>query len=263
MKKIIVMMFIFFCTVATISAQDTSLYQRKEFAFASGKILPYRILYPMNYDRSKKYPLILVLHGAGERGTDNNKQLIHGAKLFIVDSNRANFPAIVVFPQCPEESFWAAAKFDRSKKPFSLEFDYTTAANWPLLAAQKLTAQLLLEEAVDKKKVYITGLSMGGMGTFEMVYRFPKLFAAALPICGGGDVKHYDKRIKKTAFWVFHGDADNVVDVKLSQQMVEKLNQIAASVKYTEYAGVNHNSWDNAFTDANFLKWMFSKKRRK
>ncbi|MBL7748170.1 MAG: phospholipase, partial [Chitinophagaceae bacterium] len=111
------------------------------------------------------------------------------------------------------------------------------------------------------KKCYITGLSMGGMGTFELVYRFPKLFAAAMPICGGGDAIHYDKRVKKVSFWVFHGAVDAVVSVKESIAMVNKLKELKAAVTYTEYPDVNHNSWDNAFAEPTFLSWMFSHKR--
>jgi predicted peptidase len=239
------------------------IYQKKEYTYADGKSLPYRILYPENYDKSKKYPLLLFLHGAGERGNDNEKQLTHGAKLFIRDENRKNFPAIIVFPQCPQESFWAVTKIDRNVQPFKIDFDYAAEANWPLQAANDLVRKIVKEEAVDKSRVYITGLSMGGMGTFESVYRNPELYAAALPICGGGDVNHYDKRITKTAFWVFHGAADAVVDVKLSQEMVEKLKSLKAKVKYSEYPGVNHNSWDNAFAEPEYLLWMFSHKLKK
>jgi predicted peptidase len=238
------------------------IYQKKEYVFAEGKTLPYRILYPENYEKNKKYPLILFLHGAGERGNDNEKQLTHGARLFLKDENRKNFPAIIVFPQCPQESSWASVKVDRTVEPAKRAFDYTVEVTWPLQAANDLVRKLSNEEAVDKSKIYITGLSMGGMGTFESVYRNPDLYAAALPICGGGDVTHYDKRITKTAFWVFHGAADAVVNVKLSQEMVEKLKSLKAEVKYSEYPGVNHNSWDNAFAESEFLNWMFGHKKK-
>ncbi len=238
------------------------IYQKKEFVFADGKTLPYRILYPENYDKTKKYPLILFLHGAGERGNDNEKQLTHGAKLFLKDENRKNFPAIIVFPQCPSESFWAVTKIDRNVQPYKIDFDYTAEANWPLLAANELVRKLSNEEGVNKSKIYITGLSMGGMGTFESVYRNPDLYAAALPICGGGDINHYNKKIAKTAFWVFHGDADPTVDVKLSREMVDKLKSLKAEVKYSEYPGVKHNSWDNAFAEAEYLSWMFGHKKK-
>lgn len=241
--------------------QALNIYERKEFVF-NGNKLPYRILYPVNFDKTKKYPLLLFLHGAGERGKDNEKQLMHGSKLFITDENRKNFPAIIIFPQCPEESFWAAAKIDRSVQPYKIDFDYNAQPTWPLAAANELVKKTINEGSVDKSKVYITGLSMGGMGTFESVYRNPDMYAAALPICGGGDVKNYDKRVTKTAFWVFHGAADAIVNVKLSQQMVDKLKALKAEVKYSEYPGVNHNSWDNAFAEKDYLNWMLQHKKK-
>src|SRR5687767_2796298 len=179
MKKIFLVGFLLAVLGAT--AQDLSLYQKKEYKHSEGKVLPYRILYPENYDKSKKHPLLLFLHGAGERGKDNEKQLIHGSKLFITEENRKNFPAIVVFPQCPEESFWAVTKIDRTVQPYKIEFDYAAQPNWPLAAANELVKKIIGEGSVDKSKVYITGLSMGGMGTFESVYRNPDLYAAALP----------------------------------------------------------------------------------
>src|SRR6188474_38051 len=118
------------------------IYEKKEFVFAEGKTLPYRILYPANYDKTKKYPLLLFLHGAGERGKDNEKQLAWGAKLFITDENRKNFPAIVVIPQFPEESFWAVMKTDQTKQPPVRTFDYTVGPNWPLAAANELIKRL-------------------------------------------------------------------------------------------------------------------------
>ena len=238
------------------------IYEKKEFVFAEGKTLPYRILFPANYDKTKKYPLLLFLHGAGERGKDNEKQLAWGSKLFITEENRRNFPAIVVFPQCPQESFWAVMKTDQTKQPPERTFDYTVEPNWPLAAANELVKKILKEEGVDKSRVYISGLSMGGMGTFESVYRYPDMYAAALPICGGGDVTHYDKRVAKVPFWVFHGAADAVVNVKLSQEMVEKLRSLKAEVRYSEYPGVNHDSWNNAFAEPDYLSWMLLHKKK-
>jgi predicted peptidase len=246
-----------------LKAQDVALkvYQRKEFQSA-GNTLPYRLLYPDNYDKTKKYPLILLLHGGGERGNDNEKQLTHGAKLFLKDENRKAFPAIILIPQCPEDSYWAAVNIDRTTQPFKISFDYTAPPQWPLVAANELVKKIANEEAVDKSRIYISGLSMGAMGTFESVYRYPDLYAAALPICGGGDTKVIDKRVKKTAFWIFHGADDSVVDVKLSREMLTKLKSLKAENKYTEYPGVNHNSWDNAFAEPEFLSWMFAHKKK-
>ena len=205
-------------TQGTLSAQDLSLYEKREYKTADGHTLPYRLLYPKNYDKTKKYPVILFLHGAGERGNDNEKQLTHGAK-----------------------------------RP----------SNWPLEATLAVVQQLTKQESVDPRRLYIMGLSMGGMGTFEELYRHPNVFAAAAPICGGADVAAYDKRVRKTPFWVFHGAADSVVPVENSRQIVEKLKELKVPVQYTEYPGVNHNSWDNAFAEPQLLPWMFSHSRKK
>lgn len=246
---------------SSVRAQDLSQYEKKTFISSRGDTLPYRILYPLNYDASKKYPMFLVLHGAGERGNNNEAQLTHGARLFLADSNRTGYPAIVVFPQCPQNGFWARANVNRNTTPFEISFDYSGAASAPLNAAIELTRQLIKEGSVDKRKVYVTGLSMGGMGTFEAVYREPKLFAAAGPICGGGNTQAYNKKTARVPFRVFHGAADAVVNVKLSQEMVARLKELNATVEYFEYPGVNHNSWDNAFAEPDFISWFYKRKK--
>lgn len=243
------------------TSQDLSLFQKKEFTSPEGKRIPYRILFPREYDQSKKYPLILVLHGSGERGNDNEKQLVHGSKLFLDSVVREKFPAIVVFPQCPQENYWSSVQISRNKSPLVLDFDYSRPVMEPLALCMKLVKELIRTEKIDARRVYITGLSMGGMGTFEAVYRYPGIFAAALPICGGGDTIRYKK--VNIPFWVFHGAADAVVDVQYSRAMVDKLKAEKVKVKYTEYPGVNHNSWDNAFAEPDFLVWMFSKRLRR
>lgn len=259
--RFMVIFLLLFQVTPVLFAQDLNLYEKKVYTSPSGQALPYRILFPENYDRSKKYPLILFLHGGGERGNDNEKQLTHGAKLFLTEDSRKNFQAIVIVPQCAMESYWAAALLDRTTTPFTITIDYSKPEPAELQSSIALVKKITKEEAVDKKRIYITGLSMGGMGTYEAVYRYPKLFAAAMPICGAGDVAKYDKRVTKVPFRVFHGAVDAVVDVTNSQQMVEKLKSLNASVLYTEYPNVNHNSWDNAFAESDFLSWMFSKKR--
>lgn len=238
------------------------LYLKKEYKYAEDKILPYRILYPEGYDKSKKYPLILLLHGGGERGNDNEKQLVHGARLFLNKNMRMKYPAIVVAPQCPADKYWATSSIDRTTTPFKIEFDYTKEPNWNLIAANELVKKLAVEESVDASRIYITGLSMGGMGTFESVFRYPGLYAAALPICGGGDLKIYDGRVTTTPFWIFHGDADAVVNVELSRSMYTKLKSLKSNVKYTEFPNINHNSWEYAFADPEFLNWMMKQKKK-
>lgn len=248
--------------LSSLFAQDLSLYQSKLYISATGDSLPYRILYPENYDRNQRYPLILFLHGAGERGNDNQAQLTHGAKQFLDPVNRQKFPAIIIFPQCPANSYWSSVTINRDQQPLGLVFNYQNPMTAPLRSAIELTRSIMATESVDSKRVYITGLSMGGMGTFEAVYHMPVLFAAAAPICGGGDAKAYTRKTAKVPFWVFHGDADAVVNVQLSRDMVARLKHLKGKVKYTEYPGVNHNSWDNAFAEPDFLPWLFAQHKK-
>ncbi len=248
-------------TMAPLLAQDLSLFQKKEFI--QGKdTLRYRILLPENYDTTKKYPLVLFLHGAGERGRDNNKQLVHGATLFLQPHNRKNFPCIVLFPQCPPKpGYWSSVILDATKKPYHFDFNYSRLITSPLQNTLHVVHQLIAENKVDTTRIYIMGLSMGGMGTLEAVYHDPTFFAAAIPICGGGDVTAFTESYSKIPFWFFHGDQDEVVEVKYSRQMVAHLKELNANVTYTEYAGVKHNSWENALTEPGLLPWLFSQHR--
>lgn len=243
--------------VTYLQAQDKSLY-KKEIFVVNSDTLPYRILLPLNYNASKKYPLILMLHGAGERGNDNESQLVHGAGLFLRDSIREKYPAIVLFPQCPVNSYWSNMDFklDKSgKKEFLFKSGGTPTTAMDL--AQQLLKKIIKDLPVNKKQIYVGGLSMGGMGTFEMVRRNPKLFVAAFPICGGADTATA-QQLTKVKWWVFHGAADDVVSPVYSQKMVDALKAVNADVKFSLYPGVTHNSWDNAFAEPTLMAWLFS-----
>lgn len=240
------------------ASQDFSQYSYESFS-RNGDILRYRLLLPANYDIQRKYPLIVFLHGSGERGSDNNAQLLHGGDMFLRDSIRANYPAFVLFPQCPDNQTWAPMEFERdsSGKVTRAEFPLDGDPTPPAALLTTLLDSLLATGKIDARKVYIGGLSLGGMGTFYMISTHPNLFAAAFPICGAGNVAEAGRFAKKVPVWIFHGGADNVVPVAASRAYDAKLKALGAEEKYTEYPGVGHNSWDNAFVEPGLMPWLF------
>ena len=242
-------------------AQDMDVYQKKLY-LNQGDTLPYRIMYPPDFDETGKYPLLLFLHGAGERGNDNEKQLIHGASLFADPTNRKDYPAIVVFPQCPEGDWWARIKDSEDadgKRIFT--FNSKGSPNPAMRLVLRLLDELVKAAYIDADRVYLGGLSMGGMGTFDLLTLRPKTFAAAFPICGGGNPRKARKISRVTSFWIFHGAEDEVVDPRYSEIMAEALEKHKGKVKLTIYPGTGHNSWDNAFAEPELLPWVFSNRR--
>ncbi|NSL90592.1 prolyl oligopeptidase family serine peptidase [Chitinophaga sp. Mgbs1] len=246
-----------------LTAQDFSQYSNEAF-YQKGDTLRYRLLMPANYDTHKKYPLIVFLHGSGERGWDNNAQLLHGGELFLRDSIRNKYPAFVLFPQCPGNTTWAPMNFlrDSTGKIVKADFPADAAPTVPGGLVISLLDSLARSGKIDNKRIYIGGLSLGGMGTFYLITRRPDLFAAAFPICGAGNVATADRFAKKVPLWIFHGDDDKVVPVEASRAYNEKLKSLGVDVKYTEYEGVGHNSWDNAFHEPELVKWLMEHKRK-
>lgn len=251
-----------FLIAISLSAQQFDLFARESFG-ADKDVMPYRILYPYHLDPAKKYPLILVLHGAGERGNDNELQLTHGAKLFLKDDVRKKFPAIVFFPQCPAESYWSNVDRENisdDKRNFIFREDGEPTKAMNLLLA--LLDDLLKKPYIDKNRMYVGGLSMGGMGTFELLSRRPHLFAAAFPICGGGHPNTVKEYAKEVSLWVFHGAKDDVVSIHHSEVMVDSLKKAGANVRFTVYPEVQHDSWEQAFVEPELLPWLFSHSRK-
>ncbi len=260
LSKLFQLSIVLLMAATNLQAQRIDTFQKK-WLVQGPDTLPYRLLLPKGYEASKKYPLILFLHGAGERGRDNEAQLTHGSSLFLSDTLRQAFPAIVVVPQCPQNSFWSNVQTTRdSAGGRTFNFQEGGAPTRAMAMVENLLEELQRQYKLKEEQLYVMGLSMGGMGTFEIVRRHPDLFAAAVPICGGGHPATAGA-LKSTEWWVFHGDADNVVPVQLSQIMVDALKAQAASVKFTVYPGVGHNSWDNAFAEPQLLPWLFAQRR--
>jgi predicted peptidase len=226
-------------------------FEARTFTDADGVKLLYRLLKPKDYDSAKQYPLVVFLHGAGERGDDNDKQLVHGMNDFASDKIMEKYPCFVIAPQCPTGSSWAS---------FRRNPEQGAEPAKPLGQTLDLVESLTKEFSIDKKRLYISGLSMGGFGTWDALVRNPDMFAAAAPICGGGDPAKAEK-IAKLPIWVFHGDADPAVNVERSREMVEALKEAGGSPKYTEYEGVGHDSWTATYKNPEFYEWLFDQRK--
>jgi predicted peptidase len=252
MKKYLIINICLFAFVLSVQAQFISAsFMRK------GKTLPYQVMFPEGYDSKRAYPLLLFLHGAGERGNDNQMQLTHG-KQFLTDNFFAKYPAIVIAPQCPQDSYWA--NVERHQVGDGITFDFNTGEDKTdaMQLVTLLLANWLHSGKIDRTRVYVGGLSMGGMGTLELLWRMPNTFAAAFAICGGTNLDKLPVYAANTAVWLFHGDADSVVPVGNSRSITRQLEKLAGEVRYTEYKGVNHNSWDSVFVEKDLPSWIFS-----
>lgn len=248
-------------SISSAFGQDLSQYKKENFTYKEDT-LPLRILYPENFDPAKKYPLILILHGAGERGKDNQKQLAHGAKLFLDPVNREKFPAFVIFPQCSQDSYWSNVNIitnDARKRIFNFQKGGKPTKAMSLLL--KYIDKIEDLNYLDEDRFYVGGLSMGGMGTFDLLRRERNMFAAAFPICGGDNPANVKKYAKKVPLWIFHGAKDDVVPPELSIAVYDELKRRGADPKLTIYPNANHNSWDAAFKEPELLPWLFSHKQ--
>lgn len=259
MRTILFLAFIFLFALPNLTAQDLTEFKKEQYILANDT-LHYRILFPKDFDSNKKYPLVLFLHGSGERGNDNEMQLTHGAELFLNNEIRKTHPAFVVFPQCKTGQSWNNANVSSAYGQTIFSFPSEIEPNSQLDLVEGLLTTLRDKFKIDEKRTYIGGLSMGGMGTFEMLHRNPNTFAAAFPICGGANPRIAPK-IKQTPIWIFHGESDDIVPSVYSTRMEKALQYAGADVKISLYTNVKHDSWTNAFAEPELLPWLFSKSK--
>jgi predicted peptidase len=214
--------------------------------------IKYRLLKPEKIEAGKKYPVVLYLHGAGERGNDNVSQLKFFPTWMAEADRRAKYPCFVIAPQCPNNEKWVNSPWDK-KTSQPLQPEMTE----PIKAAVEMLDAVIAENPVDKDRVYLTGLSMGGYGTWDLAARMPERFAAAAPICGGGDDKQAE-RLTKLPIWAWHGGADPIVPPQRTRQMIEAIKKAGGSPKFTEIPGVGHDSWTKAYTSPDgLIPWLF------
>lgn len=225
-------------------------FLQKTHAGKQGGRMSYLLFVPDNYDPRKKYPLVLWLHGGGSRGDDLRLILSHGDKhgpLFIArPDNQAAYPSFVVAPQCPAGRIWSDPQAETPTVETTLVLEILDA--------------LRAEYSVDDRRLYVLGISMGGYAAWDIITRRPGAFAAAVPVCGGGEESRASL-MKGTAVWAFHGEKDEAVSVSESRRMVAALRKAGGPARYTEYAGVGHNSWERAFQEPVLLSWLFAQSR--
>ena len=221
---------------------------KKAFKNADGTESPYVVFVPHAYDGKTEVPVILFLHGSGETKGDKSGKM--PAEVGIgpaVKKREKEFPAIVVIPQS-EKRTWQAGSDDAKR-------------------ALAMLDEVQKAYKTDPKRVYLTGLSMGGFGTWSLAAAHPDKWAAIVPVCGGvrggpDGAKETAAKIKDIPTWVFHGDKDRAVKVDLSRQLVDALKAAGVSPKYTEYPGVEHNSWDPAYAEKDLWVWLFAQKKK-
>ncbi len=197
----------------------------------------YLLFLPEDYGKKRqRWPLIMFLHGAGERGSDLNKVKVHGPPKIV--ENRKDFPFIVVSPQCPEDDWWTGK----------------------VEVLINLLDDIIARYDVDTERIYLTGLSMGGFGTWSLASEYPERFAAIAPICGGGN-RIMALRLRDMPVWVFHGAKDKVVPLEESEEMVNAIRSRGGNVKLTVYPDAGHDSWTETYNNQQLYDWFLEHRR--
>ena len=212
---------------------------QKKFSFNITFQMEYLLFLPESYAQStnQKFPLILFLHGAGERGSDLDSVKRHGIPK-IVETN-PDFPFIAVSPQCPEDSWWTSE----------------------LHTINGLIEEVVEKYQVDTSRIYLTGLSMGGFGTWSLASMYPERFAAIAPVCGGGEVRQILRSLVEMPIWTFHGQKDDVIPFSRSEEIVTALKKHGSSIKFTIYPEAGHDSWTKTYDNPELYKWFLKHSR--
>jgi predicted peptidase len=246
LKLFISLLSLVFSCFTQFSFGQSSRFSIEKYISGSDTLL-YRQLYP-DADTMRKYPLLIFLHGSGERGHDNEAQLKWGVMNFATDQNMVLHPALVIAPQCPEKMGWS--NFSRGNTKLEPN------PSKPMQLLIELIHKIIKTMPVDSNRIYITGLSMGGFGTYDAIERYPNLFAAAIPVCGAGDTSKASS-IKHLPIWIYQGAEDPAVNPKYSQEMFEALTKQGAHPGFTQLPETGHFSWLAAYSDEVMMEWLF------
>ena len=235
----------------SLAGNSAPVFQARVYKSARGETLLYRFFVPRNYNPKRKYPLVVWLHGSGGRGGDNLKQIgggnTIGSQVWTKPENQSKHPCFVVAPQCPTDETWASGNPVKPTRRLELVVE--------------LIERLKNQNSIDGERLYVAGQSMGGFGAWALITEYPKMFAAAVPIAGGGDESRA-ALMKDVPIWVFHGEADEAVSVTRSRNMIEAVKKAGGSPRYTEFKGADHLIWSKVFSEPELLPWVFSQKRR-
>ncbi len=237
---------------------DLDRYEAVSWESPTGDKFNYSWRAPDKMKKAETYPLLFFLHGAGGRGDDNKRQLSDagGVQAFAKQGVSSRRQSYVFAGQVPKSQRWVDVHWN------TLEHKMPKASKSMALALQAL--ELFIKDKknqVDPNRVYVMGLSMGGYGTWDAIQRRPDLFAAAVPICGGGD-KSLGKKIAKLPIWAWHGDKDRVIKVSRSRDMIKAIKAAGGSPKYSEIKGRGHNSWVDVWNSDELWNWLYSQKRK-
>ena len=246
MKRLIITITAVLLAASLLQARDGKYVQRV-FVSDEGLALNYNVIYPDNFCPEKAYPVLVLLHGSGERGDDNQLQLFHGGELLRTSDELCE--VIVIVPQCPTYTTWT----------FSIDwsgFPGETVTAPAESAVKQLIDSFIALGFADPEKIYGTGLSMGGMGILDMTLRYPDYFAAVEPICGNVNAERCSNYKGRTAFRFFHGTDDKAVDPNGSRNANAALQAAGIESSLVEYPGVGHGSWYNAFAEPDFISWL-------
>jgi predicted peptidase len=234
-KNIIIVLLVIFISGCAIMKSKVSTRQENRRLTGEDFSINYLLYLPKDYDESKEYPLVLFLHGAGERGSSLEKVKKHGPPKLVEQGK--DFPFILVSPQCPLNERWDTEQLSALIDEIEDEFN------------------------INNNRIYVTGISMGGYGTWKMAQTFPDRFAAIIPICGGGDFSNACI-IKHLPIWTFHGAKDKVVSLGESERMVNNLKRCNGNVKFTVYPDATHDSWTETYNNPEVYEWLLKQERK-
>ena len=243
-------------TAKEIRAVKTSEFKALTFESKQTDLkMPYRLFTPKGYEPSQPYALILYLHGAGDRGTDNKKQFSQLTMWMARTKHQIETPAFILAPQCPPKPLWV----DTPWKSGSYSVEQTPLSD-PMKVALEILDAVQAEYNIDPDRILVTGVSMGGFGVWDLVTRYPERFAAVMPVCGAGDPSKA-KHISQVPAWIFHGEKDRVVPTRGAREIVKALQEAGATPRYVEYKDQAHGVWNDAYKDEQAMAWFFSQAR--